>query len=410
MKQTAEIQSQRIHQDIETIAGFSETDPAIGYGRPTFSPSWVRARDYVIEEAERTGCTTRIDAHGNVHIRQRFCAWDTPVWLCGSHLDSVPSGGKFDGVTGVVCALELLRCGLDLELIIFAEEEGTTFGTAMLGSQSWVGSLSIDDLTRSRNSEGISYLEKGAAFGVRAESMATDRVRPECYRGFLEVHPEQGLSLWKQDRAVAVVTRVNGRRHYEVCLSGQANHAGSTRMEDRRDALAGAAEAICEIEKLGALCAERKAYSVMTVGRIDVHPNAVNVIPGKTVFTIDFRAQSTEVLADGEQSLRAILNRIAARRNLELHIENTEHLPPADLSREVVQALHRAAALCDIDLPEIPSGALHDAAILAPYLPTAMLFVASKDGISHHPAEFSRVEDITDAVRILTRIIQNSRP
>jgi len=405
MNTSNSVQVERIQDDIEQIAHFSETGPEVGYSRPTFSPSWARARDYVISEAEQAGCEPLIDAHGNVHIRPRTYGWDTSAWLCGSHLDSVPSGGKYDGVAGVVCALELLRCGIALELIVFAEEEGTTFGAGMLGSRSWVGTLAVEELDTAYNKEGQSYIEAGIPFGVRPKAMDDDRVDPRRYHGFLEVHPEQGLSLWNRGAGVAAVTRINGRRHYTVTMSGQGNHAGSTRMADRRDALAGAAEAICEIERIGKSLAEKRDYSVMTVGRVNVTPNAVNVIAAEVGFMIDFRAQSSKLLQEGDSAIRAVLDSIASARSLSLTVTATEQLPPANLDHSVVRALRHAAEAYRVDLPEVPSGALHDAAILAPYIPTAMLFVASKGGISHDPEEFSRVEDIATAARLMAHVI-----
>ncbi len=404
------IDPKRLARDIETIAAFSECPPELGYSRPTFSEPWGRACQYVIDEAARAGCEHRIDAHGNLHIRLVESGWDKPLWLSGSHIDSVPTGGKFDGVSGVVCALELLRCGVELELIVFAEEEGTTFGLGMLGSRSWVGALSVEQLAAVRNREGRNYFEAGAAFGVRREAMDAQRFDSSRYRGFIEIHPEQGLSLWNRGLSVAAVDRINGRKQYIVTLRGQGNHAGSTRMHERRDALAGAAEAVCEVERIGRALADDLDYTVMTVGRLDAFPNALNVIAGRVDFTIDFRAQTSDILEAGDKRLRDRISAVASARNLELVVTETENQSPAPLDERVIQRLQRAAEACAIPFHRVPSGALHDAAILAPYLPTAMIFVASRDGISHHPDEFSRIEDIAAAARLLGRAISDPSP
>lgn len=401
------IQADRLAQDFEAIASFSESPPDLGFSRPTFSASWGAACDYVIEQAARVGCKHRRDAHGNIHIRRTSTDWTAPRWLCGSHLDSVPTGGKFDGVTGVLVALELLRAGADIELIIFAEEEGTTFGLGMLGSRSWVGALAAEQLGAVRNRHGQSYLEAGAAFGVWADAMAGDRLNPAHFCGLIEVHPEQGLSLWNRGISLAVVDRINGRRQYRLTLEGQCNHAGSTRMSERRDALAGAAEIVCEIERLGRDLSDKLDYTVMTVGKLDVEPNALNVIAGRVRLTIDFRAQTPEMLAHGDAVLRARIRGIAEARGLSLHFDMTEDQPPAPMSEVVVARLRRAAGACGMPFHRVPSGALHDAAVLAPYLPTAMVFVSSRDGISHHPSEFSRIEDIAAAARLVAAAIAN---
>jgi hydantoinase/carbamoylase family amidase len=245
----ASVDEGRLAADIEAINAFSETRPELGYSRPTFSPSWRRARDYVLARAAEAGAVSWIDAAGNAHAR-RGRAGEGRVWLCGSHLDSVPTGGRFDGVVGVVVALEVLRAAPEapVELIVFAEEEGTTFGLGMLGSRAWAGTLSAQRLRSQRDGRGRDYLAAGAEHGVEAERLESERLKPERYLGLIEAHVEQGPGLWKAGRAIAVVTAIAGRRQYLCFYAGESNHAGATMMIDRRDALAGAAEAIVELE------------------------------------------------------------------------------------------------------------------------------------------------------------------
>ncbi|TVR74680.1 MAG: 2-oxo-4-hydroxy-4-carboxy-5-ureidoimidazoline decarboxylase [Spirochaetaceae bacterium] len=402
---SARLDPARIEKDIERIATFSETPPEVGYSRPTFSSPWGAARDYVIDQVRSCGAAVRIDAFGNVHARPGDRTWEEPLWLCGSHIDSVPSGGKYDGVSGVVCALELLRVGAPLELVIFAEEEGTTFGLGMLGSRGWVGSVTAEDLDRVRNCRGESYLEAGRAYGVEATRMQSELIDPSRYLGFLEVHPEQGLSLWNRGVSAAAVNRINGRRQYRVLLEGQGNHAGSTRMQERHDALAGAARAITAVEELGQDLARRLDYTVMTVGRIDVATNAINVIARRVDFSVDFRAQEERILEEGDRLLREALREIGEARGLAVTVERTEKHSPVPLDEDLVARLHGAAGAAGITLEEVPSGALHDAAIVAPHVPTAMVFIASREGISHDPAEYSRVKDIADATTLIGRVL-----
>jgi len=400
-----EISEKRLMDDIETIAGWNESDPGDGYNRPTFSSSWKAARNYVIEEARKLGCSVRTDTVGNVHARPSWLSWDEPAWLCGSHIDTVPSGGKFDGVVGVVVALELLRIRPDaaLELVIFAEEEGTTFGIAMLGSRAWAGTLEAERLRKLKNRAGIDFETAGRAFGV-----APDMIHAESfgfplgrYKGMLEVHVEQGSGLWKKGLPAAVVTTVNGRRQYSGQIQGVANHAGSTAMLDRYDALAGAAELILGLEALGREIDRVHPGSTLTTGALTVSPNAVNVVPGTADFMLDFRSPSDDALASGDASIRRLLSSIGEKRGLRTRIECFEDLPAMPFNPGLCDRLRRAGAKLGIPLPDASSGALHDSAILAPFLPTAMLFVASRDGISHNPAEFSRPEDIAAAARIV---------
>jgi hydantoinase/carbamoylase family amidase len=394
------ISQDRIRADIEAIAKFAAT-PGSGASRPTFSPHWRQARDYVIEQAKLAGCQIRLDAFGNVHARPKSLAWDAPVWLCGSHIDSVPNGGDYDGVAGVVVPLEILRAdaSANLELIIFAEEEGTTFGSGMMGSRAWVDADGEKVLTTLKNAQGLTYVEAGKDCGVDPARFAADRLNPARYLGLIEVHIEQGPGMWKRDERIAIVRAIAGRKQYRCTFRGIANHAGSTSMSDRQDALLGAAAIILQCEDLArGLSTE----TVMTVGRINCKPNAVNVIPNEVEFTIDFRAPDNETLADGHARLEAQIKNVAHKRGLKSELTQTENQSAVAMDEQVVNALSRAAeARLKNRAPLTISGALHDSAILAPHIPTAMLFVPSRDGISHNPAEFSRIEDIALAAEIV---------
>lgn len=404
------IRADRIAADIEAIGRMTQS-PGAGADRPTFSAAWRQARDHVVAAAEQAGCHWRVDAAGNVHVRPRAVDWSRRVWLSGSHLDSVPHGGDFDGVVGVVAALEALRAAhedgradLPLEAILFAEEEGTTFGLGMLGSRGWVGTLDAAALHALRDAQGRSWWEAGAAHGAAADRLAAERLDPAAYAGFVEVHIEQGPAMWKHDRHVALVTAIAGRRQYAVTLRGAANHAGSTGMDDRHDALAGAAEVIAAVECLPDLLGD---HAVATVGRITVEPNAVNVIAARAEFTIDLRAPEDGALDVGDERIRALVAAAALRRGLEHEVRRTESLPAVRLDAALADRVRAAAGRLGMaSLPEAVSGALHDAAILAPLVPTVMLFVASRDGVSHNPAEFSRIDDVAAAARILAAVVE----
>ena len=398
------ISADRIRADVEAIARFTAT-PDAGADRPTFSPQWRSARDYVIHEAEAAGCKTRIDAAGNVHARHKTLPWETPAWLSGSHLDSVPHGGDFDGVAGVVIALEILRSAtrpIPLELVVFAEEEGTTFGLGMLGSRAWSGDLAGPRLEAVRNAQGLNYVEAGVDFGVRPSMLLEDRLDPRRYLGFVEAHIEQGPGMWKRGDRVAIVTAIAGRRQYKVHLRGEANHAGSTNMRDRKDALVAAATCILQLEGMANGIGDN---TVATVGRIRGKPDAINVIPAEVDFTIDFRSPSTEILASGDEKIRHLMAQTCERRGLSHTIEQTEHAPAVGMDLHLCERLKRSAARLNVVAPPAVSGALHDAAIIAPHLPTAMVFIASRDGVSHNPAEFSRIEDIALAAQVIAGVV-----
>ena len=403
------VHAERIARDIQAIAACTPS-PGQGSDRPTFSPSWRKARDYVIAEAAKTGCHHRVDAAGNVHIRSKTIDWSTPCWLSGSHLDSVPGGGDYDGVLGVVAALEVLRAAaedgkgsLPMEAIIFAEEEGTTFGLGMLGSRGWAGTLEAKALGALKNSKGEDYWQAGKSHEADPTRLEACRLKPSDWLGFLELHIEQGVGMWKRGETVALVTGINGRRQYAVTFGGTANHAGSTGMADRHDALAGAAEVIAGLESLAPALGPRV---VSTVGRIAVEPNAVNVIPSGASFTVDVRAPEDSQLNTADNRIRMLVKEAAAKRGLSAEIKQTESLPAVALSSRLADRVRAAAKKISFpSLPETTSGALHDAAILAPIIPTIMLFVASRDGISHNPGEFSRTEDMAAATRLLYEVV-----
>jgi hydantoinase/carbamoylase family amidase len=285
----------------------------------------------------------------------------------------------------------------------------------MIGSRAWAGALSLTDLRNLHNRNGEDFLSAGAAHGVAAERgaaergaaerLATEKLDPGRYRGLIETHVEQGPALWKAGTPAAVVTAIAGRRQYACSLTGEANHAGATRMTDRHDALAGAAQVITALEILGRELDREDGQSVVTVGRLDVEPNAVNVIPGQARLSIDMRARREEVLERGDARMRELLARIAGERALQLHVSCTESIPPVPMDADVCARLRNAAARLGLSIPDTASGALHDTAVLAPLLPAAMLFVASRDGISHNPAEYSRIEDIACAARIVAEAV-----
>ena len=395
----------RIQADIEAIAACTAT-PGDGTTRPTFSSAWAGARAYVAERAGAAGCETRVDAAGNLHARPAGLGWDTPAWLVGSHVDSVPHGGDYDGVVGVVLALELLRSaadngvsGLPVELVDFAEEEGPTFGVGMLGSRAWVGDVGAAALRELRNADGRTYPGAGEPHGVDTARLDAERIDPSRYLGFIECHIEQSPGMWRRDERLAVVRAVAGRRQYAVTVTGEANHAGATSMGDRRDALAAAATMVHE---LTSLAAELSPETVITVGRLDVKPNAVNVIAGEVAFTIDFRAPLDETLGAGDERIGSTLRSVADVRGVKVGVRVTEAIPARPLDAHLVEALRQAAG----GVPVTVSGALHDAAVLAPHVPTVMLFIPSRGGISHNPAESSRVEDVATAARAVERLVR----
>lgn len=421
----------RIRNDIEQIACFTQT-PGQGATRPTFSSQWLKARDYIIDQARHAGCSLRIDSIGNVFIRPEKLDTRARTWLCGSHLDTVPNGGDYDGVAGVVSALEILRSARDenrvvpMELVIFAEEEGPTFGLGMIGSRALIGELSVFQLAKLFNAQGQNYLDVGQPFGVIPEKIESDRLDVSKYFGFIELHIEQGPGMWRSGQRVTVVDSISGRNQFLVSIIGEANNAGATNMKDRRDALAGACEVVTSLESF---IGENADQAVVTVGRLDVFPNAINVIPQRVDFTVDFRAPDDEQLKEGSHRIEQIIHDIAAKRSLGVEIVRTESIHACPMDRRIVEALRahapshlqlgnqnkmdcttraRTSSTSGSSISPVISGALHDSAVLAKVLPTALVFIPSRDGISHNPTEFSRVEDIAEASSLIEKLFRRT--
>ncbi len=392
------ISAERIERDIEAIACQTQS-PGAGATRPTFSPPWAAAVQYVRDQLQGAGCEVRWDGAGNLHARPKMLGWEKKAWLCGSHLDSVPHGGDYDGVAGVVVPLELLRSAADeqfgalpLELIVFAEEEGTTFGLGMIGSRAMTGELNAEQLGRLRNAAGESYLDAGKPHCVDPLRLTWGLSN---LLGLIEVHIEQGPGMWRRNERLAVVRAIAGRRQYQVNLVGRANHAGATAMRDRRDALTGAARVIVALEEMANNLSPR---AVITVGRLFNHPNAINVIPDRVEFTVDLRAPDDALLERGDAQIRRTISGVCAERELECETKQNESIAACPMDAALGKRFG--------NLPVVVSGALHDSAVMARHLPTAMLFVPSRDGISHHPGEFSRVEDITTAAVAVDRLVR----
>jgi hydantoinase/carbamoylase family amidase len=381
--------------------------------RLTFSAPWGQARDYVAAQLESIGCRVRIDAAGNLHARPTAISWDAAAWMSGSHLDTIPNGGNYDGVVGVVTALEALRAAREdlkiavpLEMIVWAATE-PAFGLGMISSRAVVGELNAHTLSELRNQRGLSYVQAGAGFGVDPAKLAADGLKKPTIIGYIEVNAEEGLTMWGQGLQVACVTNISGRRQYRCELTGAPNHAGSTAMHDRQDALVGAAEIVIGMEKLAL---ELGKETVITVGRIETKPNLMNFIVGNAVFTIDVRSPIMLLLAQADKAIKRTIEKIAKHRHLEQKLELIDSRAAVEFDSRVCAKMHKAANIKKLGpIIDMTSGATHDAAVLSEHVPSAMLFVPSKDGISHGPEEYTRPEEVAAAVAVLLETVRDRK-
>ncbi len=400
------VQPQRIDDDIAALAAF--TDPELPYTRRAFSPLYHQSRRWLAERMAEAGLAVRVDAASNLIGRLRGEDDTTPPLMMGSHTDTVEAGGRFDGIVGVIGALEVARCIREsgaalrhsLEVVDFTCEEPTLVGVTPMGSRLMTGEVTPKMVAATSTPSGEPLPDAINALGGDAAHLERARRRPGELAGYLELHIEQGRVLERGEYAVGVVTAVAGPCRGLITLTGQADHAGATLMGDRRDALAGAAEAVLALERI-ASDPELVQDTVGTVGSVQVHPNMVNVIPGSVELWVDVRSIHQRDIDTAKERLERALNDIGQRRRLEvslewLHTENPVTVPQ-EMHAVVAEACH------DLGIPSIslPSRASHDAARLAAIVPVGMVFVPCKDGRSHTPDEWIDLEQIVQGVRVL---------
>jgi allantoate deiminase len=341
---------------------------------------------------------TSVDAVGNLRAYYSGVETNAPRLLVGSHLDTVPNAGAYDGVLGVVLAIALLealeerKLPFGIEVVGFSEEEGVRFGTPFIGSRALVGRLD-DDLLHRQDPNGISIRAAIENFGLKPADIHQAAVSDDTL-GYLEFHIEQGPVLESLGQPLAVVEAIAAQTRLEFVFSGHANHAGTTPMHLRHDAVAGAAEWIVAVEH----AAKSLSGLVATVGQIEAKPGATNVIAGTARVTLDVRHGSDEICAEATNTLRRQAQEIAARRGLTLQSVELLRQEAVKMDPFLLDQIEQAIRTTGCRPHRMVSGAGHDAMILAEKVPAAMIFLRSPGGISHHPAESVLVEDVATAL------------
>lgn len=368
---------------------------ATGLERVHLSPEHAGANALVAGWMEQAGLRTWTDAAGNAWGRREGSVPGQPALLLGSHLDTVPDAGSYDGMLGVVMAVvvaERLRDAdlpFALEVVGFGDEEGTRFGKALLGSQAVAGTWD-DGWWELRDRDGTSLRQAFADFGLDPDQVREAARRPEDLVGYLEAHIEQGPHLEAADASLGYVTTIAGARRFAVTVVGEARHAGGTPYSRRRDALVGASEVVVAIERMA-----RESECIATVGRIEVTPGAVNVIPGRAELTLDLRAATDPERDAMWAAMHAAAERICAARGLGLEVVETHTAPAAPCAAWLQRAVVAGIATTGDPAPlGLWSRAGHDAMAMAAVTDVGMLFVRCLDGISHHPGEDVREIDV----------------
>lgn len=398
----------RVMTRSDELASISETQGQLT--RVYLSPEHLRANQQVAEWMQAAGMRTWQDEVGNICGRYEGQTANAPAILLGSHLDSVRNAGRYDGPLGVLTAIETvswlhqqnIRLPVAVEVVGFADEEGTRFGITLLGSKGITGRWP-ESWANHPDAKGITVAQAMQACGLDVAKIGQAARRPEEIAAYLELHIEQGPCLEDAGLALGVVTAINGARRLNCRFTGLAGHAGTVPMTHRKDALAAAAEWMVFIESC---TQQRGSQLVATVGTISCAPGAVNVIAGEAKLSLDIRGPQDEPLAALLETLLEQGKQIALRRGLQFSAEEFYGIPATACDEGLQQAFTDAVTEVQGQSMLLPSGAGHDAIAIAECWPVAMLFVRCAGGISHHPAESVTPEDVALAIRAYLLAIQ----
>ena len=391
----------RLWQSLMDMSQIGAT-PNGGVCRLALSDEDKTARDLFIEWCRAAGCTTRIDAMGNIFARRAGLDDSLPPIMTGSHLDTVPTGGKFDGALGVLGGLEVMRSLQDLnyrtnapiELVVWTNEEGSRFSPAMVSSGVFAGTISMEAAKARTDKNGRTLGEELNRIGY----VGSEAVGGRPVSAFFELHIEQGPILEAEHKTIGVVTAVQALRWYEIRLKGQETHAGTTPMEARRDALVGAAEIIREVDAIA-----RRAGTAGrgTVGFIEAMPNGRNVVSGEVFLCVDLRHPDDSVLSGMGEALVSVVERLEREQGLACDFKQVIHTPAVVFDETCVAMVRDAAERRGYSWTTIISGAGHDAVYMNRVAPTTMIFVPCREGLSHNEAEWASPEDCAAGCAVL---------
>ncbi|WP_040949133.1 Zn-dependent hydrolase [Gorillibacterium massiliense] len=406
------INADRVEDRIDRLALIGKISET-GVCRLALSREDRLAVDVVRGWMEEAGLVTRIDAFGNLIGRLEGEIAHAPAIMLGSHIDTQPYAGRFDGIIGVIGAIEVVQSmveqgikpAVSLEVASFVDEEGCRWNKGLFGVRGLLGKLEDGELERT-DKNGVTRRQALLDFGGDPEGFATSIYPPGKISAFLEMHIEQGPILESLNRQLGIVTGISGPLWWTVDYYGFAGHAGSVPMTMRRDALVGAAKVISGLNEISAREAENGSPTVGTVGSLKVFPDSRNIIPEHVQFTVDLRDIDLHLRNRLEGELRQLIEDTAREHGLRYEIREDTNSEPRYCAPEIMAMIREAAGELELDAPELMSGPFHDSLSMSYYCDYAMIFVRCKDGISHNPAEYSSKEDIAAGTELLYRTVQ----
>lgn len=398
---------ERVNKLIAGIAEFGKADK--GNSRLAYTPEDVAAIKWLITEIADLNLSIREDAIGNVFLRREGLNNTLPPVAMGSHLDTVSQGGAYDGVVGVISAVEAMYMLKDeqltypLETIIFRAEESTRFGFATIGSKIITGKGSPQQFSVAAKKDDLSLEEALRANGYNPEAYKEALIEKDCYKCFLEVHIEQGKVLDETGERIGVVENIAAPTRFKLIVEGLADHSGATPMGFRKDALVAGAKLVLDIQT--AALSEAINGTVATVGVVDIEPSSINVIPGKVTLWVDVRGVNQISIDKTLAKIQSAVNAVSDKDKITITQELLTADKPVPLSHEISELLANICLNKGIKHRIMNSGAGHDAMHMAMLVPTGMLFIPCRDGISHNPAEYSSPEEIATGIEVLAEAV-----
>ncbi|MBM4761380.1 Zn-dependent hydrolase [Bacillus sp. B15-48] len=395
---------ERMKRDILTLAEMINKEVE-GYTRRPFTEWYAQGRQWLASEMENAGLHVQIDAASNLIGKREGKNANLAPIVIGSHTDTVTGGGRFDGIIGVLAGIEIARqlkeknieLSHPLWIVDFTAEEPSEFGISTIGSRGMVDNLSEEMLNR-KDPNGLILSEGIKLAGGRPEEISSEALKHGDVALYLELHIEQGPVLEQTQHDLAVVTGIVGIQRYRVTVDGQPNHAGTTPMNMRFDALTGASELVLAVEKIANQTYDEQV--VGTVGRLFNEPNGANVVPGKVIFDIELRSLSTDVINQMVTQIETAIAAVREKRNLTISIDKLSESDAIIIADEVRAGIEKSCQEIGKTL-QLPSGAGHDANQLARIAPIGMIFVPSKDGKSHCPEEWTDFDQVAKGMQAL---------